>query len=64
MTKLSLLFTLLMLWASSGWTQAPPPEKALEIFAEGETVYFQTNGMEMAMATNQVVVKYGEDTVL
>ena len=65
MTKLSLLFAVLMFWASSGWTQTPPPEKVVEIFASnGETDYFETNGMTMAVATNGVVVKYGEDTVL
>jgi len=66
MIKLSLLFTVLMLWALSGWTQAPAsPEKVIEIFANnGEADYFETNGMTMAVATNGVVIKYGEETVL
>lgn len=67
MTKLSLLITVLMFWASSGWTQTPPatPEKTLEILSkEGETDYFETNGMTMAVATNGAVVKYGEEAVL
>ncbi len=31
---------------------------------EGETDYFETNGMSMAVATNGAVVKYGEEAVL
>lgn len=65
MTKHSLLLAALLFWALPGQAQTPPPEKALEIITrEGEADYFETNGMNMATATNGVTIKYGENVVL
>lgn len=65
MTKHSLLIAALALCASFGRAQTPPPEKALEIISrEGETDYYETNGMNMAFSTNGVTIKYGDDSVL
>ncbi len=52
----------MFLWPSFGRAQTPSPEKALEITTQqGEADYFETNGMNMAVATNGVVIKYGND---